>query len=146
MEISQLKPRRALNKAFLKVKPNRAAIEDFKANLILLLDRSISDESEEFHKNLLINFLKKTYYDRAHFVNTKGRNDLVIHNGDKAKSTVGVIIEAKGGFERCKDISSYMENCFQKHSQKVLRLYEILSRCTVGIASCNSVLKIRGFV
>lgn len=95
MNLKQLKPRKALNKAFLKVKPNRNEIEGFKANLIQLLDRTNDTESEEFHKNLVSDFLKKTYYDPNHFINTKGRNDLVIHNGDKAKSTVGVIIEAK---------------------------------------------------
>lgn len=95
MEINRLKPRKALNKAFLKVKPNRTEIEGFKTNLIQLLDRTNDTESEEFHKNLVIDFLKKTYYDPNHFINTKGRNDLVIHNGDKAKSTVGVIVEAK---------------------------------------------------
>ena len=95
MEINRLKPRKALNKAFLKVKPNRTEIEGFKTNLIQLLDRTNDNESEEFHKNLVIDFLKKTYYDPNHFINTKGRNDLVIHNGDKAKSTVGVIVEAK---------------------------------------------------
>src|SRR5680860_824142 len=95
MEINRLKPRKALNKAFLKVKPNRTEIEGFKTNLIQLLDRTNDTESEEFHKNLVIDFLKKTYYDPNHFINTKGLNDLVIHNGDKAKSTVGVIIEAK---------------------------------------------------
>src|SRR5680860_1341754 len=92
---SILKPRKALNKAFLKVKPNRTQIELFKDNLIELLDRTNDTESEEFHKNLVINFLKKTYYEPNHFINTKGRNDLVIHNGNKAKSSVGVIIEAK---------------------------------------------------
>lgn len=95
MHTPPLTPRKALNKAFLKVKPNRADIERFKANLIQLLDRTNDTESEEFHKNLVIDFLKKTYYDPLYFVNTKGRNDLVIHNGDKAGSTVGVIIEAK---------------------------------------------------
>lgn len=90
-----LKPRKALNKAFLKVKPNRSQIELFKKNLKELLDRTNDTESEEFHKNLVIDFLKKTYYDPNHFINTKGRNDLVIHNGNKAKSTVGVIVEAK---------------------------------------------------
>ncbi|MBI0397791.1 DUF7149 domain-containing protein [Cyclobacterium marinum] len=90
-----LKPKQALNKAFLKVKPNRNEIEDFKSNLTKLIDHSNEIESEEFHKNLVIDFLKKTYYDPSHFVNTKGRNDLVIHTGDKAKSRVGVIIEAK---------------------------------------------------
>lgn len=95
MELKELKPRKALNKAFLKVKPNRTEIEGFKTNLITLLDRTNDTESEEFHKNLVIDFLKKTYYDPNHFINTKGRNDLVIHNGNSAKSSVGVIIEAK---------------------------------------------------
>ena len=95
MVIKILKPRKALNKAFLKVKPNRSEIDNFKTNLIQLLDRTNDTESEEFHKNLVSDFLKKTYYDPNHFINTKGRNDLVIHNGDKAKSSVGVIIEAK---------------------------------------------------
>jgi type II restriction/modification system DNA methylase subunit YeeA len=95
MDMNKLKPRKALNKAFLKVKPNRTEIEGFKTNLIQLLDRTNDTESEEFHKNLVIDFLKKTYYDPNHYINTKGRNDLVIHNGDNANSTVGVIIEAK---------------------------------------------------
>lgn len=95
MILKELKPRKALNKAFLKVKLNRTEIEDFKTNLITLLDRTNGTESEEFHKNLVSDFLKKTYYDPNHFINTKGRNDLVIHNGQNANSTVGVIIEAK---------------------------------------------------
>ncbi|MDF2186815.1 Eco57I restriction-modification methylase domain-containing protein [Paraflavitalea sp. CAU 1676] len=95
MELKELKPRKALNKAYLKVKPNRAEVERFKTNLVALLDGTNDTESEEFHKNLVIDFLKKTYYDPNHFVNTKGRNDLVIHNGNIAKSSVGVIIEAK---------------------------------------------------
>jgi len=95
MKLNILKPRKAINKAFLKIKPNRTDIENFKTNLIQLLDRINDTESEEFHKNLVTDFLKKTYYEPNHFINTKGRNDLVIHNGNKAKSTVGVIIEAK---------------------------------------------------
>lgn len=95
MKLKELKPKIALNKAFLKVKPIRTDIERFKANLMQLLDRTNDSESEEFHKNLVSDFLKKTYYDPMHFINTKGRNDLVIHNGNNANSTVGVIIEAK---------------------------------------------------
>ena len=94
-QIKILKPRKALNKAFLKVKPNRIEIEAFKAHLITLLDRTTDTESEEFHKNLISDFLKDTYYKQNHFINTKGRNDLVIHNGQNANSTVGVIIETK---------------------------------------------------
>src|SRR5690554_2768369 len=95
MNLHILKPRKALNKAFLKVKPNRSDIESFKTNLSMLLDSINEAESEEFHKNIVIDFLKKTYYDPNHFVNTKGRNDLVIHNGNKATTPVGVILEAK---------------------------------------------------
>lgn len=95
MILKELKPRKALNKAFLKVKPNRSEIEGFKTNLITLLDRTNDTESEEFHKNLVSDFLKDTYYKQNHFINTKGRNDLVIHNGQNANTSVGVIIEAK---------------------------------------------------
>jgi len=122
-----LKPRKALNKAFLKVKPNRTQIEGFKENLIELLDRTNDTESEEFHKNLVINFLKKTYYETNHFINTKGRNDLVIHNGNKAKSPVGVIIEAKKPTNRAEMLSKEKINvkAFQE-----LVLYYLRERIT----------------
>src|SRR5690554_6976573 len=95
MKLSLLKPRKALNGAYLKIKPNRSDIEVFKGNLIQLLERINDKESEEFHKNLISDFLKDTYYKQKHFINTKGRNDLVIHNGNTSQSSVGVIIEAK---------------------------------------------------
>lgn len=95
MKTHPVNPRKALNKAFLKVKPNRSQIENFKSNLIKLIDTINENESEEFHKNLVSAFLNDTYYKNNHFINTKGRNDLVIHNGKDAKSNVGVIIEAK---------------------------------------------------
>jgi len=122
-----LKPRKALNKAFLKVKPNRSQIEQFKENLKELLDRTNDTESEEFHKNLVIDFLKKTYYDPNHYINTKGRNDLVIHNGNKAKSAVGVIIEAKKPTNRAEMLSKEKINvkAFQE-----LVLYYLRERIT----------------
>jgi hypothetical protein len=87
---------KALNKAFLKVKPERKEIENFRTQLIRLLGCINEKESEEFHKILVSDFLKKTYYDdRGCFINTKGRNDLVIHSGNNAESSVGVIIETK---------------------------------------------------
>src|SRR6056297_1506815 len=95
MKLNLIKPRKALNKAFLKVKPNRSEIESFKANLITLLDTINENESEEFHKNIISQFLKDTYYKGHHFINTKERTDLVIHNGSNAKSAVGVILETK---------------------------------------------------
>jgi len=90
-----LSPRKALNKAFLKMKPLRSDITLFKNNLVQLLDDCNYSESEAFHKTLLNKFLDTTYYSGKHFINTKGYNDLVIHNGKDAKSPVGVIVETK---------------------------------------------------
>ncbi len=129
MEINKLKPRKALNKAFLKVKPNRTEIEGFKTNLIQLLDWTNNTESEEFHKNLVIDFLKKTYYDPNYFINTKGRNDLVIHNGEKTKSTVGVIVEAKKPTNRTEMVTTDKLNA--KAFQELI-LYYLRERITLN--------------
>ena len=90
-----LSPRQSLNKTFLKVKPNRIGIDLFRKNLIRLFSQIDKNESEEFHKNVVSGFLNQTYYSPAHYINTKGRNDLVIHTGKDAKTKVGVIIETK---------------------------------------------------
>jgi hypothetical protein len=60
-------PKLSLNKAFLKIKPNRTEIDIFKKNLILLLDKiklveeRPKDESEEHLKNDIRDFLRDTY-------------------------------------------------------------------------------------
>lgn len=100
-----LKPRQALNKAFLKVKPVRTQIEVFKDHLVRLLDQINEKESEEFHKNLVSDFLKRTYYEPDFSINTKGRNDMVIHTGKDAKSPVGVILETKKPTNRAEMLS-----------------------------------------
>jgi len=127
MKLSKLKPKKALNKAFLKVKPHRSEIEQFKTNLSELLQRINEEESEEFHKNLISDFLKKTYYDPKFFINTKGRTDLVIHNGDKAKTSVGVIIEAKKQTNKAEMVST--KNLNAKALQELI-LYYLRERIT----------------
>ena len=124
---NKLSPRLALNKAFLKVKPNRNEIELFKGNLITLLDRTNDRESEEFHKNLVSDFLKDTYYKQNHFINTKGRNDLVIHNGTNAASSVGVIIEAKKPTNKAEMVTPQKLNAKAFHE---LILYYLRERIT----------------
>lgn len=121
MKSSMLSPRKALNKAYLKVKPNRTEIENFKLNFNRLLAQIDDKESEEFHKNLISDFLKRTYYDPNHFMNTKGRNDLVIHNGSTSKSSVGVIIEAKKFENKAEMIS--MGNFNTKAFQELVLYY-----------------------
>ena len=94
MQLLLSSPRKSLNKAYLKVKPSRSEIELFKTNLIKLLDGLDETEFEEHVKNDLSAFLTNTFYQKF-YINTKGRNDLVIHTGPDAKSVAGVLIEAK---------------------------------------------------
>jgi adenine-specific DNA-methyltransferase len=126
---NQLQPRQSLNKAFLKVKPNRENIEKFKTNLIRLLDQTNETESEEFHKNLISDFLKNTYYGLDYSINTKGRNDLVIHNGKDAQSTVGVILEAKKPTNKSEMLK--VDNLNTKAFQELV-LYFLRERVTGG--------------
>jgi len=121
MNIKKLKPRKSLNKAFLKVKPHRDEINHFKTNLTQLLECSNDIESEEFHKNLVSDFLKKTYYDPKHFINTKGKNDLVIHNRKNADSSVAVILEAKKPTNKSEMVS--VETLNKKAFQELLLYY-----------------------
>jgi hypothetical protein len=95
MLIDLLSLRNSVNKAYLKVKPNRTQIETFKRNITNLFVQIKESESEEFHKNIISEFLKNTYYSPGYYINTKGRSDLVIHNGKDSKSTVGVLFEVK---------------------------------------------------
>ena len=111
MEINLLNLRNSINKAYLKVKPNRTQIETFKKNITNLFDQIKESESEEFHKNIISEFLKNTYYSPNNYINTKGRSDLVIHNGKDSKSTVGVLFEVKKPSNKsemptCKDINT----------------------------------------
>ena len=93
--IPQEKLNKALDKALLKHRPFISEIELFKSELVKLLDHIDQSETEEFHKNLVSNFLTNAFYADTYFINTKGRQDLVIHTGKDNKTKVGVIIEAK---------------------------------------------------
>lgn len=88
-------PKQALNKAWLKKAVQRSDLDLFKTELNHLLKHINEVESEEFHKNLVSDFLKRAFYGSTYFINTKGRNDLVIHLGPHPQNSVGVIVEAK---------------------------------------------------
>ncbi len=95
MKLEQQTPKQSLNKAFLKQPVARDEIDLFKANLQTLLSKINEKESEEHHKNFVRDFLKDTFYKSDYEINTKGRQDLVIHVGKDASDKVGVILEAK---------------------------------------------------
>lgn len=128
MQVKIKKVRQSINKAWLKVKPNRSEIDLFKKNLTeLLIDRINENESEEHHKKLVSDFLEKTYYSPNHYINTKGRSDQVIHNGKEPSSTVGVIIEAKKPANKTEMLSK--KNVNTKAFQELV-LYYLRERIT----------------
>ena len=127
MNSNLLIPNNALNKAYQNTKIIRAEMNNFKTQMIRLIDTIDKKETEEFHKNLVISFLKKTFYDNNNFVNIKGRNDLVIHNGKDAKSSVGVIIEAKSPINKTEMITV---NELNDKALQELVLYYLRERIT----------------
>jgi adenine-specific DNA-methyltransferase len=120
-------PRKSLNKAFLKLRPNRLEIEKFKTNLKRLLSKIDEIESEENQKNHVRDFLRDSYYLEKYEINTKDRNDLVIHNGKDSKTTVGVIIEAKRPTNKSEMLTK--ENINAKAMQELV-LYFLRERIT----------------
>lgn len=95
MKLITQTPKKSLNKAFLKQRPQRSDIDLFKKNLIQLLEKIDIVEREENQKNHISNFLRDTYYKDKNEINTKENIDLVIHTGNSNKDNVGVIIETK---------------------------------------------------
>ncbi len=127
MNLKPLVPRKALNKAWLKTKPNRSQIEIFKKNLAQMLDHINETESEEFHKNLVSDFLKNTWYRDKYFINTKGREDLAIYTGNDFTNPVGVIIETKKPANKAEMLSFDYINTKALHE---LILYFLRERIT----------------
>ena len=62
LKLIKVTPKKALNKAYLKVRPLRSEIDLFKANLITLLSKVNEVEREENQKNHIRDFLRDTYY------------------------------------------------------------------------------------
>ncbi|MCB0480231.1 MAG: Eco57I restriction-modification methylase domain-containing protein [Flavobacteriales bacterium] len=121
------KPKKAINKAFLKQRPTKEHFETFKTELTKLLADTDKSKFEEFNKNVLSGFLKHSYYHPSHFINTKERNDLVIHNGKEVNSSVGVIIETKSPSNKSEMMSRENPNTKAFHE---LILYFLRERIT----------------
>ncbi|MCL2511158.1 MAG: class I SAM-dependent DNA methyltransferase, partial [Bacteroidales bacterium] len=120
-------PKQALTPAFLKQPPNRKEIELFKKEFTTLLDRINAKEGEEFHKNLIKDFLNAVYYKDKHYINTKDRADLVIHNDNRTTSSVGVLIETKSPVNKaemvCRDAINRVSTLNVKSFQELVLYY-----------------------
>ena len=121
MQLIVQQPIKSLNKAYLKEKVSRDNIELFKKNLQILLSRIDEKESEEHLKNIIADFLKDTWYKEQFEINTKDRNDLVIHDGKTTKEPVGVILEVKKPSNKSEMMSIVRPNA--KALQEVILYY-----------------------
>ena len=131
MIVNKLEPKQALRKEYLKVKPDREIFAAFKVHLARLLDLCDSKKDEEFNKNLLSDFLKKSFYGDRYFINTKENSDLVIHNDKDVKSTAGVIFETKKPTQVASAEMPKVDNLNTKAVQQLV-LYFLRERVTHG--------------
>jgi len=129
-----LKPKQALNKAYLKVKPTRDQIKLFKDNLIKLIDEVNLDKREELHKNDFSDFLKDTYYKTSNYINIKDTIDLVVHNSIDPQSPVSILIEAKSPTNKTEMIST---NSINSKSMQELILYYLRERISNNNLTSN---------
>lgn len=81
--------------ALYKIPVLESDIKMLSKNLGVYINSAKEGESEEFHKGLIKDFLSNTWYAPDYSVNTNGREDLVIFNGNDTGSKPAVIIEAK---------------------------------------------------
>jgi len=125
----------ALNNSYKKDPVEQTAITKFKNELSTLLN-SIKDnpnESEEHHKKNLSSFLQKTWYEPDYYINTYEKVDLVIHNGNKAQSPVGVIIETKKPGKNLEMVSLNNLNVKSMHQLLLYFLRETINKNNLRI-------------
>ena len=93
-----LTPKQSLLKGYLKAAVKRDEIQLFKDKLRFLLERINPSETEEYNKNLFMQFLNQTYYTaQGSLVNTYGKTDLAIYKEDADKGLTPVVLfEFKG--------------------------------------------------
>lgn len=100
--------RQSINKAWLKQPIEREKFDLFKESLELHFEKVAAareeGESEEHFKNFLKPLFKSIGFEN-YYINTRGRYDLVIHNGSRPKESVGVLIEVKRPSNRAEMIT-----------------------------------------
>jgi len=133
MKLNIHSPKKALNKAYLKEKVSRTEIERFKKNLGTLLGKINQEESEEHLKNLVSDFLKDTWYKATNEINTKGRNDLVIHSGRTSKEPVAIILEVKRPHNKLEMLSGSKPNSKALHELVLYYLRERIEHNNIDI-------------
>ena len=111
MGITFINPKKALNTVFYKLPVLESEIQKLSKNLSIYIKSAKEGESEEYHKGLIKDFFANTWYSPSYSVNTNGREDLVIFNGNDTTSKPAVIIEAKSPTNTAEMFSGNNYNC-----------------------------------
>jgi adenine-specific DNA-methyltransferase len=88
-------PLESINKAYLKQTIPKSDRILFKDELNRVIENINENQDEEYHKNLISNFLKKVFYKEDYHININKRLDLVIRSGKDKNDPVNVILEFK---------------------------------------------------
>ena len=81
MDYKILTPGQAIAKIYLKERIEVNLLNQFRESMRELFQRINPSESEEFNKNLVVEFFNKSLYnDRRYMVNTYQRTDLAIYS------------------------------------------------------------------
>ena len=110
-KIKFVAPQKSLSATFYKLPVLQSEIEKLSSNLKTYINQGKDEESEEYHKGLIKDFLANTWYNPDYSVNTNGREDLVIYNGNGTESKPAVIIEAKSPTNTSEMFSEKNLNC-----------------------------------
>jgi hypothetical protein len=127
LELNLFTPAKSLQPAHRAQSIRRDPIELFKKQFNILLQQvaDAANESEEHLKNIVADFLKNTWYRSDYYINTRDRQDLVIHIGKTAKDPVGVILEVKRPSNRSEMVTAGKPNAKALHE---LLLYYLKER------------------
>ncbi|HKJ45728.1 MAG TPA: DUF559 domain-containing protein, partial [Balneolales bacterium] len=128
MRLKVKKLRKSINKSYLKEPIDRSSFNNFTSAFTEFLNEvelaEKRDESEEHFKNFIPPFFEKTGFS-DYFINTNGRIDLAIHTDNKAKASVGVLIEIKRPSNQGEMIS---ENSINRKAMHEAVLYYLEQR------------------
>lgn len=136
MSIEGLTLKQSMSKNIQAIMPQEEDKMVFEIRMVKFLENLLAkkNESEEFQKNLLKDFLQICL--PKNFINTNGRTDLAIYNGPSPESTVGVLFEFKSLSNKSEMISKTNYNA--KAFQEIVHYYlnERLVHNNIEVKKC----------
>ena len=118
----------SLNKANYKQPVGETELATFEKNVRTMLSSLNVNESEEHNKTALRDFLLQTFYAPTYAINTRERDDLVIHHESSSDSDVAVIIETKRPKKKGEMVSLEKPNVKALHELVYYYLEERINR------------------